>query len=51
MIEPEIDAEADEGSTIKAENDEAHKERRAAALARELNILGIESHVDDSAPW
>ena len=51
MIETEIDAEADEGSKIEAENGEAHEKSRAAALARELNILGVESHVDDLVLW
>ena len=51
MVEAEIDAEADESSTIEDENDEAQEEGRAAALARELEIVGVESHVDDSVLW
>ena len=47
MVKAEIDAEADEGSKIKDEDHEAHEERRATALARELEISGVKSHIDD----
>lgn len=51
VVEAEIGAEADEGGEIEDEDHEAHEERSAAALARELEISGVESCIDDCVLW
>ena len=48
FIKAEIDAEADEGGEVEGEDHEAKEERRAASLTGELEILGVERHVEDS---
>lgn len=51
VVEAETDAEADEGGKAEDENHDAHEERRPAAFTRELEILGVESHIDDCILW
>ena len=44
VIEAEVDGEADEGGEVEDEDCEAYEEGRAAALARNLDVSGIQSH-------
>ena len=48
VIKAEVDAEANEGGEVEGEDHEAKEERRAASLTGELEILGVERHVEDS---